>query len=130
MTYPWASGEVLTAADLNDAMAPAWTAVSFSSPWANYPGSFQTAKYRIVGNRVEVVGLVQPTSSTSANSVIFNLPTGFRPASIQWCGVAGFPSGALVTTIVRVETSGNVIAESAHGAALPLSVNLWFSTGS
>lgn len=79
----WTTNEVLTAADLNAALAStAWTAVTFTNSWVDFAGGFQVCQYRKVGDMVQVRGQMK---SGSLSLAAFTLPSGFRaPASMYF----------------------------------------------
>lgn len=53
-----------------------WQTPTLLNSWANYGGSFQTARYRLFDGHVEIEGLIK---SGSINK-IFTLDAGYRPA--------------------------------------------------
>ena len=70
------AGQVLTAAEMNTAAGDSgWTTISsFTNGWTQY--STFTVKYRLIGQEVQVEGVLSPGSSATA---AFTLPAGFRP---------------------------------------------------
>lgn len=65
------------------ATAPAWTPISsFSGTWLAFGSSFQVPGYRMIGDRVELRGLLKNATSLTANTTypIATLPVGFRPS--------------------------------------------------
>jgi hypothetical protein len=54
----------------------AWTAVTFQNGWVNFGSGYAEAKYRKVGDRVEVRGAVK---TGTVGTAVFTLPAGFRP---------------------------------------------------
>lgn len=58
-----------------------WIEPTFVGLWANFNvASFPGARYRLVGDTVEVEGVVRTTGNIAyPNSTIFTLPEGFRP---------------------------------------------------
>jgi hypothetical protein len=50
--------------------------VGFQNSWVNYGSGYSSAAYRLTGNVVRITGTVK---SGAAGSVIFTLPSGFRP---------------------------------------------------
>lgn len=59
--------------------ATTWVSPTLNSPWTNYSGGWQAARYtRDAMGTVFIEGLVNGAPSPS---VIFNLPAGFRPAA-------------------------------------------------
>lgn len=81
----------------------AWTAPTLGGSWVNYGSGFRTARYRKIGDIVEIEGLVK---SGTTGSTIFTLPSGYRP-----------PQGLIMPTI----TDPNVFARldvTAAGAVI------------
>lgn len=91
-----------------------WITFPYNANWSNVAG-WQTAAYRKISDKVELIGLAGRASSTSgANAVIGQLPTGFRPLT----GLALLQSalqeaaGVYAADQVYVDTSGNVTTTS------------------
>lgn len=84
-----------------------WHNATFSGSWINDPGAFQSPlQYRYtVLNTVEFQGIVQSPNPFTAT--IFKLPAGYRPNTPQ--GVWAW-TGAGISTILRVDTNGDVVA--------------------
>lgn len=57
----------------------AWTALSFSSGWANYDAGWIQCSYKKVGDLVFLRGLAKRTSGSG--TVIGTLPSGYRPSN-------------------------------------------------
>lgn len=58
---------------------------SFSSPWKNFGGTYQTARYMIDRLKfVSMEGLVGTTAAVSSLSTIFVLPSDYAPAATQF----------------------------------------------
>ncbi|MEY4429151.1 MAG: hypothetical protein RLZZ182_1840 [Pseudomonadota bacterium] len=71
-----------------------WTAASYSTGWTNSAGYANATRYRVVGNRVDVLIGAELTGVT--NSTIFTLPTGYRPAGHMSFPASLHDSGTLV----------------------------------
>lgn len=90
-----------------------WHAATLQNSWTNFGAGWVTAQYRKIvspSNSVEVIGTV--TGGTSAaNTVLFNLPTGWRPTNNQRNTAYGF--GATMNIVTEspgldVLSNGNV----------------------
>ena len=55
------------------------TGVPFQNSWHNWGGTFHNAEYRLVGDEVQLRGLV---AGGASGTVVFTLPLGMRPYSI------------------------------------------------
>lgn len=115
----WTTNEVLTAADLNAALAStAWTAVTFTNSWVDFGSGHQAVQYRKVGDMVQVRGLMK---TGTINTVAFTLPSGFRPpATLLYACVSNDLFGEL-----QVTSAGTVTP--AAGSNVHFSVNVQFS---
>lgn len=91
-----------------------WLAVAFVAPFNNY-GGFRPAQYRKVGSRVDMRGLISTAGAAVANSVIFNLPVGFRPSANELLPSVMYGPGGIVDTAIRLNvfTNGAVASERA-----------------
>lgn len=91
-----------------------WTALPFSAQWDKYPGAYSVPGYRIVGDRVELRGVVRQTPSAApAAQVIATLPVGARPpASIA---IALVCQGGLYQLEAR--TDGTIVFAGAVAGA-------------
>jgi hypothetical protein len=81
----------------------AWISPTMLNSWTWFTGVYTHPKYRRVGDRVELKGLVK-SGTVGAGTPLFVLPVGFRP-----------PEETILTTSsndlyaqVRVTTAGNV----------------------
>lgn len=65
--------------------AGVWEAVSYTSPWADFSGTYQGARYMIdYGGFVVIEGTVKTTATIAAGtSPVFTLPPGYRPLKTQ-----------------------------------------------
>jgi hypothetical protein len=130
MTYPWSSGEVLTAADLNASIGNSWSTPTFSAGWANFGSGLPDVRYRVSGDTLNVHGLAKRTggSTSGGSSVIFVLPSGSRPAS-GYTISATWGSSSTVNAVQRVNVFSN--GEVALDSATPVTtgdfvwLNLW-----
>lgn len=100
-------------------LCTAWTAPTFTNAWVNFGGSTQIARYRKVGDVVEIEGLIKTgTIGLSA----FTLPAGFRPTlTEQFPQVSNSLFGAL-----NVLSDGTVVPLVGNNASFSLSCR--FST--
>lgn len=98
----------MTAHRLNPADS-GWITHPLVSGWVAY-NSDQTPKYRKVGNVVQIVGAVKPTSTTTVGSTfvtVGRLPSGYTP-SYRILGIN--PASGSNRVAVSVETGGSVAA--------------------
>lgn len=58
-----------------------WTAVTFQNGWHNLGGGWAQAAYRLVGDRVELRGLIANSVAMTSGQMqtVFTVPAGFRP---------------------------------------------------
>lgn len=91
---------------------------AFTASWANNGGSNRKAGFRrTTEGGVQLAGWVKTTSTESAASTIFTLPTGYRPdANVIRGGTSGNSGGAQVQTSLVVNTTGTVQLTSYAGA--------------
>jgi hypothetical protein len=80
-----------------------WVAPTLTNSWVNYGSSFRTARYRRVGDQVEIEGLVKSGTSGLA---VFTLPTGFRPPEYLLWPTVSDPN---VFARLDVQSDGQVI---------------------
>ncbi len=99
--------------DLDDS---GWTAPTLLNSWANFGAPYQTARYRRFGGVVYIQGEVK----TGANgTVIFTLPTGFRPPNdLQ---VATVLSGGAIGR-VDIQADGDVVALTSSTTATSITL--------
>lgn len=83
------------------ASAPAWTAMTLTSSWANYSTGYQVAQYWKSDGIVHIEGLIK-SGSVGGGSPFFTLPSGFRPSGIlQFLGAS---SGGIAD--IRIYATG------------------------
>lgn len=103
-----------------DSLAPTpWIAVSFTNSWTNYGTGYELARYRKIGDNVQLQGLI--TGGTIGLGA-FTLPVGYRPPLIVT--VATSSNGAFGA--MAVDTGG--VAIPVIGSPTNFAVNSWFST--
>lgn len=119
------AGNWIAAGRLAPSSGNGWRMPALNSPWVDYGGSYQTARYRRDGLDVVMQGLVKTTSSVSGNVTIFTLPDGYRPP-----GNLVFPSVGSGATPMQfnVYATGDVGAISVSGTVGYISLNCRFST--
>lgn len=93
-----------------------WIAVTFQNSWSNFTGGY-TAKYRRIGNRVMLQGIIQGgTSGTTA----FTLPSGFVPADANptptWLVVASSASAYVYIGSTSSGSPGIVVPNNMSGS--------------
>lgn len=93
----------LSNADIADS---GWKNISLTSDFKLYTNS--SARYRKIGNLVELRGVIAPTKSISADSltVAFTLPSGYRPTSLVSDICQGSGSNRW---LLSIEASGNAV---------------------
>lgn len=90
-----------------------WTAPTLINSWVNYGGTYRTARYRKIGDRVEIEGLVK---SGTIGATVFTLPVGYRPPQDIPFGVhSNNAFGSLI-----VFASGAVYAQAGSNASFGL----------
>lgn len=96
----------------------AWTAPTLLNSWVNFGGVYTEAAYRRNGDVVELRGTIKD-GATTLDTVLFTLPTGFRPPA----RVIFMPWSANTGRVARidVEADGDVIAA---GTPLPNAAGL------
>jgi len=99
----------------------------FGSGWSNYGTGFASLAFRLLptGN-VEIRGKVAPGS---ANSTMFTLPTGYRPATEQQLPYAVTNLSTTTTAAwpqpaFNIQTNGNV---TQNGNATPNAAGIWIA---
>lgn len=75
------TGNWIAVGRLVPAAGDAWVAPSLTSPWANFAGGFQAARYRLYASGdVAIEGVVGTgATSVSGTSALFTMPAGYRP---------------------------------------------------
>lgn len=68
----------LTRANVTDNDKAAWANATYQNSWASYGSGYPAARYRRFFTNIQLDGLVAHTAA-AGGSVIFTLPTGFRP---------------------------------------------------
>lgn len=87
-----------------------WIAPTLLNSWVNFSGT-HTAGYRKTNGLVEVRGTIKDGTATDTTT-LFNLPSGYRPATDLNFAVAA--SGGPV--MISVQTNGDVKAQGAINA--------------
>lgn len=102
--------------------ATTWVSPTLNSPWTNYSGGWQAARYtRDAMGTVFIEGLV---NGAPAPSVIFNLPAGFRPAAGLIFSTVANNSFARIDVAANGDVSWNTGGTSAF-----ISINCTFKAG-
>jgi len=98
--------------------AISWIAPTFQNGWLNYANGFQDARYtRDSNGTVYIEGLVR--AGSPAQSVIFTLPAGYRPAA--QLGFATVSNGALGRIDVR--SNGEVFVDTGSNVWIFININ-------
>lgn len=79
-----------------------WSAPgSFSNSWVDFGAGTRTTRYRRIGDRVEIEGLVK---SGTLNATVFTLPAGFRPPlNLHFASQSNITFG-----LIYITTAGDV----------------------
>lgn len=96
-----------------------WTAPAFTNGWVNFSAAYQGARYRKVGDVVEIEGLIM---NGTLGQPMFTLPAGFRPPlNMQ------FPTNAgNAFACFTVFSTG--IVQNINGVNTSFQINCRFST--
>ena len=87
----------------------AWTAISLQNSWADYGGAWQGARYRKDSNGVvHIQGLID-SGTTTATTLLFTLPVGYRPAATI-CLI-----GSANTALARYDIASDGTAKIVYG---------------
>lgn len=105
---------------------PTWMTLPLVTGWASYnqvnagqaAGTWASPQYTKAGGIVQVRGLIQSPSATSAGTVLATLPDGYRP---DYTTIFPAMIGGNVASYVTVDTLGNISIPSA------LAANTWLS---
>lgn len=104
----------------------AWTAVSFQNSWANFASGFHNVEYRKVGDIVYLRGMAK---SGASGSVVFTLPSGFRPTADMIFAIVGNASFAYLTIGGVSNATPGVVVVTGSGVSTWASLNgVQFST--
>lgn len=113
--------ETATQAALGHVKLPEnWIAPTLLSSWVNYGGSYETAGYcRDSFGIVRLRGMIKGGTNT-AGTVLFILPSGYRPASIAPFTTGSFSPALL--TMIEVYANGEVrLGSAANNGFMSLS---------
>lgn len=101
----------------------AWTNVTFNTGWGNTGGGNQTCQYKKFGDFVFLRGLA--SRSSGSETIIFTLPSGFRPPAND-----RFPclTDAAGHASVTIDTGGNVAYIVGSPTDYITISGIWFST--
>ena len=85
-------------------MPEAWVSPTLLNSWVNYGGEFNTAGYyKDPFGRVHLRGLIKDGTAT-AGTVLFVLPSGYRPSATEVCSTLSNAAAA----DVQVAANGDV----------------------
>jgi len=98
--------------------ASVWTPVTFQNGWSNSGGTHQLGAYRLLGDQVQLRGLVKGGTNAAA---IFTLPAGYRPTATVVAATNHIVGGNWAFGIVQIATDGAV---APFGSAAPTDVSL------
>lgn len=101
-TQPW---------DASAGALEAWIAPTLTSPWVNFGGVFQAAKYRKTSEGLVMISGV--VTGGSSGSTIFTLPVGYRPAaSLLFASMSNYAIARLDVTAAGAVSAVTVSAGS------------------
>lgn len=92
-----------------------WNTPTFSGSWANFGTPNTAVQYKRFGSLISIKGIIRANASIAANSVMFTLPSGYRPDAnrsfICYCRTGG---GATKNyTRVYINNVGGVYSDEA-----------------
>lgn len=96
-----------------------WITPTLLNSWVNFGAPYRTCQYRRLNGVVYVSGLLK-SGTTTANTVLFNLPAGFRPSANLFFGTQS--NSAMAT----VQLAGNGDLSLSAGVSA-LSLTLMFA---
>jgi hypothetical protein len=99
---------------------------AFLNSWGNWGPSYAGLRYRRVGDVVSIRGLIVKAAAAGANSIVFQIPVGFRPVE-HYLWITGMNAGNQYGRI-DVHNNGNVVVEGGHAAGGYVSYNVDFPT--
>lgn len=101
-----------------------WIEPTLNSPFTNFTGSseFGNVEYRKIGDIVNIQGLLDANSASNL-SVIFTLPSGYRPKKRL---IFTVENGNQVTARVDIYSNGNVEAHSLANSGTWLNLSMTF----
>jgi len=86
-----------------------WVSLPYGTGWADYGTGYSQGRYRIIGDMVELRGLVKRTSGTG--TTIATLPVGYRPTrQTLFSVITNTGTGrvdALATGIIKLNSGGS-----------------------
>jgi len=99
-----------------------WIEPTLNSPYTNFGSPYGNTQYRKIGDNVNIQGLVY-INSASSGSVIFTLPSGYRPSRRL---VFGQATANTSITRIDVRTNGDVVAQVITDATSWVSLAITF----
>lgn len=103
----------------------AWTNLTLLNGWVNAGGIHPVAQYRLLGDKVELRGRIL---NGTMNAAMFNLPVGFRPATITTLGTPSADGSGWHFGVIEVSQDGNTAAYLPATSQAVILNNLSFST--
>ncbi|MBW4480500.1 MAG: hypothetical protein KME54_27600 [Tolypothrix brevis GSE-NOS-MK-07-07A] len=96
----------------------AWQNLTLATNWSNYATGYTTPQCRkLIGNLIEVKGMIKKSSALVANEIITTLPSGYRPTEIML--ITTWASGG--TSRLQIEPSGAIKLASGNNGGVSLS---------
>lgn len=102
---------VAGATDVGSLTEESWSTPTLLNSWVNYGSTLQGARYRKDSNGVVHVQAHLKSGTTTAWTVVFNLPAGYRPANdLMMIGHSdgGLTGGRIAILRVNVKTNGDI----------------------
>ncbi len=98
----------------------AWTAITLVNSWVNFGSGYNTAAFfKDPVGVVHLRGLIR-SGTTTAGTLLFTLPAGYRPAAIELFNVQTLVSSTYTIGRVDINTSGQAIFQTGGNTYLSL----------
>lgn len=92
--------------DVSGVLGSDWSNVAFSSGWSNYGNGYHSCQYRRFGDRISLRGLAY---SSSTNTIVTTLPSGYRPSARRLFWVWSYvPGSGLTSRRIDILTTGEI----------------------
>jgi hypothetical protein len=90
-----------------------WTAPSLQNSWVDYGSGYQGTRYRKDSNGTRHIEGMIKSGTTTAGTLIFTLPAGWRPAAHLWFSI---PVSGGTAADMEIRSDGQVIAGAGWSA--------------
>jgi len=92
--------------DVSGVLGSDWSNVAFSSGWSNYGNGYHSCQYRRFGDRISLRGLAY---SSSTNTIVATLPSGYRPSARRLFWVWSYvPGEGSTSRRIDILTTGEI----------------------